>query len=390
MGLSLGEAPEGWFSVSDTRYFNAGAVLAILNLFVIFVLGAVFSTDPLVFFTDEAMWFLYATLLIILLIIGLVHNENKRTGHQATFGRSFRVSDTDTLVRDVKKVVPLQYRPINRTTETQDLLEDDETRTETLVLKECLGLRHIMVLVIKPKRHFVNVTVKTSDRDARQTQDLLDMLLEFFEGRMMDWLSVDVDEDAGLLMAMGKEERQQRIWHNNISVRFNNAAAMVIFFVMVAFWAAAAWAILDPNNDTAMVLAAFGMLLSFILIGLLMLIMAENLKASNYDFIYEYDRVFHASPWYVSAAIEEGLTAAGWRFQARTRVDPSSQVRSECFEVSTRGGDGVTIDVAWEDHDTDPNWSCVRVRTPGEPENVQPVLDLVRKSVFDRYLRLGL
>ena len=70
MGLRLGEAPKGWFSVNDTRYFNGGAVLAILNLFVIFVAAAVWSTDPLVFFTDEAMWVLYPTLFIILLIIG--------------------------------------------------------------------------------------------------------------------------------------------------------------------------------------------------------------------------------------------------------------------------------------------------------------------------------
>ncbi|NIS11226.1 MAG: hypothetical protein GWN18_04125, partial [Thermoplasmata archaeon] len=85
--MRLGEAPKGWFSVSDTRYFNGGAALAIMNLLVIFVVAAICSTDPLVFFTDEAMWVLYPTLFIILLIIGLVHNENKNTGHQATFGR---------------------------------------------------------------------------------------------------------------------------------------------------------------------------------------------------------------------------------------------------------------------------------------------------------------
>ncbi|NIP34111.1 MAG: hypothetical protein GWN18_04130, partial [Thermoplasmata archaeon] len=127
------------------------------------------------------------------------------------------------------------------------------TRTETLVLNECLGLRHTIVLVIQPKRHYVNVMVKTSDRDSRETRDLLDMLLEFFEARRMDWLSVDVDEDAGLLMAMGKEEREQQIWHNSISVRFNNAAAAVIIIVMVIFWAATVWAILDPHNDLVMV-----------------------------------------------------------------------------------------------------------------------------------------
>ncbi|NIP35248.1 MAG: hypothetical protein GWN18_09890, partial [Thermoplasmata archaeon] len=90
------------------------------------------------------------------------------------------------------------------------------------------------------------------------------------------------------------------------------------------------------------------------------------------------------------AAIEEGLAAAGWRFRTRTRVDPTSLVKSECFDISIEGEDGVTVDVAWEARDTDPNWSCVRVRTPTDLEDVQPVLDLVRRSVFERYLRLGL
>jgi hypothetical protein len=384
--LRTGEAPAGWFPVWDIRYFRGGLTAVVLHVAIIVILALVFSPDPWAFFVNEAMAVYYVIVLLVVGIGVIFLNQMSKTNQVATYGRNFRIEDMDTLVKDLVAAIPPQYHPVQRKSEPVDGFEDEDMREITLDLKEVADLTYQIQLVIKPRRHFVTVQVNVSDRDHRFTQDLLDVVREFFEARIMDWLSVDVVEDVSLLNVMRKREEDYWPWEVTTSTTSLSHAIYVMLLIIVIFWIFIGWAIVDPTTGWVMVVGAFGMMVNILLLILMTWVVSDLILALRQKVMFEYRKVFHASPWYVTVALEEAMDTAGWRYVNRQRVVPTSLTRSEFYRLMDLENSNVTVDITWDDHDTDPNWTCVRVRTSEEDEGVQTVKDLVRRAVYHRDL----
>lgn len=388
--MNLGEAPEGWALVSDRRYLDAGVAWLAFHFVAVILAGILFSPEPHAFLGHVGLVSTLIILFFILFIVGGVCYQRHADGEQTTFARNYRVNDPMDVYRFIGKRLPRKFYPLNRLSEDHPMVYgyDDETvRKVTLFLREQDGVKHKVELLIKEDRHLVEVKVTTSDRDSMTTQDVLDALDGYFSRHRMEWLSVDVDEDAMLLVAMGANERQNPAWSSSITRDGMEKAMWFVFVVMGVFWLALAWAILNPAPGWVMNLAITGILFKPLLIATFLLVLIELNKRVEQDIEWEHTRTFHASPWYVTAAIQEGLDMAHWSYRTKWRVDPTALLRSECFEL---GDTPVTIDVAWADKDTDPNWSTVTIRAPTVVEDVASVQDLVRNSVFGRHRGLGL
>ncbi len=388
--MNLGQAPEGWAPESDVRYLDASVVWLALYLVAVTAAGLIFSPDPHAFFLHEGLLISLLILLLILLLLIWIDNTIHVDGEQTTFLRIYRVQEPDQVFTFVGKRLPRKFYPLNRFSEDLSRIsgyEDEKVRKVTLVLGEQEHVKNKVTLLVKYDRHLVEARVTTSDRDSMATKDLLDALDDYFGRHRMDWLSVDVDEDSMLLMGMGMKERQDPDWHSSFSRDGLANVMLAVLVLMGVFWLPLAWAVLHPVPGWVMNAAIGGIFLKPLFIAIFLIAMEEYAKGSAQGLEFERTRTFHASPWYVTAAIQEGLEKARWPYRTRTRVDPTAHMRSECFDIQDRA---LTIDVAWADKDTDPNWTTVRIRSPTVVGDLQSVQDLVRNSVFGRYRELGL
>jgi hypothetical protein len=390
MGLNLGEGLEGWAPKSDLRYLDFGTFWLTFHFVAVIVLAFLTAPDPRAFLTHPAIAGTLTILFFVLLLVGYVDYRRHVDGEQTSFVRNFRVDDPTDVYRSIGKRLPRKFYPLNRFNEEHLQVHgpDDETfRKVTLALRELGGVKLRVELLVKVERHLVEARVVTSDRDSMATRDLVSALNEYLGKHRLDWLSVDVDEDALLLMGMGMKERNDPDWASSVTRDGKENAMLVILVMLGVFWLPLVWTMYHPVSGWIMDAALFGVLFHPLFVLIFMVAIIEYSRNSQTDVETEHSRTFHASPWYVTAAIQEGLESARWSYKARRRVDPTAHVRSECFEVEERA---LVIDVVWADQDTDPNWTTVRIRTPREVGDVQSALDLVRHSVFGRHKELGL
>jgi hypothetical protein len=389
MGFKLGEAPKGWFPISDIRYIDLGIALVFVH-FIAIIMGSLISPDPWGFITRPGVVACLGVVFLALIIASALRNSVCGESYQTTFGRNYRVDDAEKVVREISKRLPRKFYPLKKTFEKEglaDLYEGEEVRYVKLTLREADGVKQNLEIVGKVERHLVEVRVMTSNGDSYATHDLLKGLSDYFGKHRMDWLSVDVDEDATLLMAMSKRDKENGIWDERLSFLALARSMKFILAFMLIVWLVIGWAIIDPVSGIVMDLAILGILINPLLIACVVAIEQSMNHYRNSRTMFEYTKAFHASPWYVTAGIQEGLLKEGRTFKSGNRIDHDL---SETFALLDVKEGPVTIDVTWDDYNTDPNWTSVRIRTSGEVEDLQTIKDLVRMSVFNRHHNLGL
>jgi hypothetical protein len=385
MGYKLGEAPEGWAPVWDARYVTWGTVVVTLHLLVIILFAAFYSPDPWAFLGNTGMAMALVITAMMTLVAIAYRYSSLQSKQSMKLARNFRVKDTGGLSDELFNDLPRQFYPVKRKdTSEQTFPGPGVHQAFNISLAEHDGVLMSFDLVVKHDRHFVKVVVATSEADSHETRDLLDDLVEFFDERSMDWLSVDVKEDKKLLRSMGKGTHSAPAWEVPVSLSARRSGLGFWVGLVLFFWLCIVLSILDPEHGFLLVLATVGTVIFPILVGAFIIFIDDHVRYRRLGVAYEYKRDFHASPWYVTAAIDEGLRRAGRAFTTRRRIDPTVWVECETFSLSDRHRSPVTIDVAWDDQDDDPNWTSVRVRTADQVEDVQSLLDLVRNSIFRR------
>jgi hypothetical protein len=385
MQLNLGEAPKGWFSVFDDRYRKIGIGACVMELVIFIVIAILISPDPAAVIFHGAFLALLFMSILGLFAIDPSRSDETLKPHRATFCRNFRVGKTENLVEELMEMIPRAYRPVAHTSEKESVVPGDKVTKETLETAKSGDQKYVLEMTVKHARHFVHVEVKVSDRDSLETADMMDRLLTFFQERSMDWLSVDVAEDADLLMTTSQEERRRTTWDVAFTKHRWDYFTFILLTLLGVLWVVMLASMFITNNEVLTVGSVISMLISYLLIAILVYAMGETKRRTHHDVMCEYERRFHASPWYVTIAIEEGLSAAKTGFVTKRRVDPTAQVPAETFVLTGASDKGVTIDVSWDAHETDPNWSWVRVRTSREMTEIQSILDIVRRAVFWRH-----
>jgi len=381
----LGEAPEGWSPFWDVRYVTWGTVGVTLHLLVIIFGAAFWSPDPWAFLGNTGIAISLAlTALLVLFTIAYRYGYVKAR-QSMKLARNFRVKDTRMLSDELFSDLPRQFYPVGREDKTAETFhQGEDNQNVTYVLAEHDDVLMTLDVNIKHDRHFVEVVVATSDVNSHETRDLLSGLVEFFDERTMDWLSVDVVEDINLLDSMGNGPAETSQWEVPASLSARRWGLGVWAGFVLSLWLCIGLSIADPKPNFVMALAIVGIVVNPVLIGIFIIFIDDHIRHRRQGVAYEFKRDFHASPWYVTAAIDEGLRKKGRSFYTRRRIDPTALVECETFDLMGNGSTPVTIDVAWDDHDDDPNWTVVRIRTAGEVDNIQAIKDLVRRSVFER------
>jgi hypothetical protein len=379
----LGEAPEGWVLLHDIRYYYLGVFLIGLHFFGIIVVGALGTSDPSSFFTAPIIGSLVVAGFILFVAILLVR-EIKSNGEDAKYGRYFHVEKTKNIGDKLQGGLPKSFYPVKRRSDMHSPWKGTSDTHVTLTPSARGRVRTAIEIEVRHNEGLVTVEVRTSDKSSSVTQELLDGILAFFDRRKLDWPSVDFEKDpARLAKNVGRGEATE-MWYSTYSrdnqeLYFIAVLGVELFFLLMTVIGLA----IGPTEDIQVIVAIGILLHPLVVLGLLMI--STNLLLHNrLDIAFEHFHSFPASPWFVTAAVEEMLQAEEIRYETKNRFDHRSRVPAESFLLTGEDDVRVSIDISVEDRREEHQKTGVRIRSSGEYEGITALKRNVFDAVYNR------